>query len=495
MTPQHGFCPSPGELSAMTAVWFVVGGCTHRPPELGTMGYPVDGAGTAGVRSGPCTAEGTTAACHVETGRIGSVVNCFSGTQRCVGGEWSACGGGGGGLSLMAVTASDPSALLGGCATNPCNPYCIGVDVDAGLLGPVIVQGNVDDLWTFPSSKVAASAATCSQGSPPGDLNTCSYDYCCSSATSSCVASIDAAASAACTKPATADYTVGLGCQDALGYAHIPVCNRGNADSPATGKLAVMGYSGNPPVAGPPSPPQPTVCQNVDPAPPEGCLIDLSLKPIKSNTCINVDVLKGATGASPGIVCQNTSDFNTGNRTVMVNPPATTLPSALTANNGGVAAYTQLAEGNACNNYSFVHATTNSCVTYTVPPPISSSYTYVATCAEGSRPRWNQFAYSTTLPNASEVLFSVSTAPSLNDAGAGTFTTPVTAARPANPVLVDPAICLISGGVGCPKSLGTVLGSAAAANPVLKVNVTLTTATATPTVSSWQVNYNCLPVE
>jgi hypothetical protein len=387
------------------------------------------------------------------------------------------------------VTASDPSSLSGGCAANPCNPYCIGVDVDAGILGPVIVQGVVDDISSFPTAKVAANAATCSQGSPPADLNTCSYDYCCSSTTSTCVPWIDPAASAACAKPSAADFVVGIGCQDASGYAHIPVCNRGNADSPATGKLAVMGYSGNPASAG-----TAAVCQNVDPSPPEGCLIDLAVNPIKSNTCINLDVYKGATGASPGILCQATSDFNTGNRTVMANPPATTLPAALASNNGG-AVYAQLPEANGCNNFSFVHASTNSCVTYLVPPPMSSTYTYVAVCAEGLRPRWNQFAYNTTVPNASNVLFSVSTAPSLPDGGAGTFTAPVAIARPANPVIVDPAVCPMSGGAGCPKSLGAVLASAAAENPVLRVDLTLTTTTATPTVSAWQVSYNCLPLE
>jgi hypothetical protein len=500
----------------MTAMWFVVGGCTHRPPELDGMAYRSGIGGVrGGTRSGPCSNEGATVACHVETGRSGSIVNCFSGTQTCLGGEWSSCGGGSGatlstvslstnrvaagadgvGLALMAVTTSDPSASSGGCASNPCNPYCIGVDVDAGLVGPVIVQGVVDDLSSFPSSKVAASAPTCTQGAPPQDLRACSYDYCCSSATNTCVRSTDPVVSAACTKPATADYTAGLGCRDALGYARMPICNRGNADSPVTGKLAVMGYSGNPPVAGPPSPPQPSVCQNVDPSPPEGCLIDLAINPIKSNGCIMVDVFKGATGASPGIVCQGTADFNTGNRTVMVNPPSTTLPSALAANNGGVAAYTQLAEGNACNNFSFVHAVTNSCVTYTIPPPMVSSYTYAATCSEGSRPRWNQFAYTTTVPDASSVLFSMSTATPLSDGGAGTFTAPVTAANPATPTIVDPAVCPISGGPSCPKSLAAVLGSANAENPLLKVDLTLTTTSATPTVSSWQVNYNCLPVE
>ena len=58
----------------------------------------------------PCTREGATSACHVETGRVGSVVNCFSGTQTCVGGVWGPCGGGSGTLSTFDLSLVGMSA-------------------------------------------------------------------------------------------------------------------------------------------------------------------------------------------------------------------------------------------------------------------------------------------------------------------------------------------------------------------------------------------------
>src|SRR5262249_19213077 len=129
------------------------------------------------------------------------------------------------------------------------------------------------------------------------------------------------------------------------------------------------------------------------------------------------------------------------------------------------------------------------------PAPAGSSYLYTATCLPGFHAKWNQFAYKTTVPSASDVLFKMSTAPLLPDGGAGTFTTPVAVAHPATPLISDPAICPISGPSPCPKNLSTILGATAAANQVLKLELTLTATTALPTVDAWQVTFSCVAAE
>jgi hypothetical protein len=406
------------------------------------------------------------------------------------------------GLHTQTVTASDASASAGGCANNPCDPYCIGIDVDAGTLTPdgvittTTIQGTLQDITSFPAAKRNASATPCTIGAPPANLNLCSYDYCCSSTSSTCVQWIDPVKSAACVVNTGVDYTLGIGCQDAAGNTHIPVCNRGSADSPTTGKLAVMGYPANPNATGASS--SPSVCQNSGTTPAEGCLIDLAIKPIKAGTCIDVDVTKGAAGTQSGVKCQSSADFGNGNRTSQVNPPATTsLPSNLIAANGGSATYTQLAEADKCNGFSFVYTQVGSCGAYGIqpPPPSGNTFKYVANCPAGTRVQWNQFAYKTNVPNASDVLFQVHTAPLASDGGAGTYSSLVTIAHPATPLIVDPATCSMSGPLPCPKSLYTTLGLPAATNPVLELALTLTSTTAIPSIDSWQVTFDCRPLE
>lgn len=476
------------------------------------------------VMSGPCTSEGATADCHVETGRVGTIVNCFSGTQTCTGGLWGPCGGGSGTLSTfdlslagqsarggslvpLAVTASAPSADAGACASNPCNPYCLGIDVDAGALTTgsftsTSIVGTVKNVSDFPAGAGGPKNAMGSVkyvGSPdridcslqppypPADNTHCSSDFCCASytvgtSTSTCqpwvVTSGDnPIALSNCAKAPGVDFQVGLACQDATtGDVHVPACNRGTGNA-TTGTVMVAEYSGNPKYSG-----NADACQNPG-SPSASCRINLATKPIAAGKCIDLNVNAGFAGTVPGVTC--TSLFSGGNRTMMVNPPATT-------------GYTTLAEGDPCNNYGF-HPTSSQggvCAAYGTqpPPPSSQSFTYNAICPTGSGVRWNQFAYSTTVPNASDVLFAVSTAPRLPDGGAGTFTAPVTAAHPATPLIADPAVCPMSGPAPCPKNLNTLLG-AGATNEVLKLDVTLTATSAMPTVTFWQVTFSCIPNE
>lgn len=468
-----------------------------------------------GMVTGPCPVEGATMGCRVETGRNGNIVNCFVGTQTCHDGAWSACGSMGGtasavevsppeepvesgGLSVRAVTASEPSAKSAACKANPCNADCMGIDVDAGALKPgggsstdAAVFASAADITSFPTAKQRAqSSPTCTVGSPASDNEVCSYDYCCAgdSATGTCKKWNDKTASAACRKATGVDYTSGIGCQEADGKTHIPVCNRGSTDSPATGKLLLAGYPGNLNTAG-----TAAVCTNLGSNPSEACIIDLAIKPIKAGECIDVDVTRGAAGTAPGVRCASTADFGNGNRASMVNPAGpTNVPSSLVAAYGA-ATYTQLSETDKCNNQSFVHTQVATCSPYGLPPPVTHAFTYKAACLPGFRASWNQLTYSATVPAASRVTFSVRTAPALTDGGVGAWTTLVTAADITDSS-GDPASCL-GPGTGCPKNLFTLLGSTATYSPTLELSVTLISTTAIPTVNSWNVSYSCVPVE
>lgn len=492
---------------------------TSRPFAAG------DGNFTNSVMTGACSDEGATAACHVETGRVGNVVNCFSGTQTCENGVWGRCGGDGsgtsttktlpftpetaptddhGGLSFKTVSASAPSPDAGGCGSNPCNPYCTGIDVDADTLAPdggvtvIGIQGSLIGYDSWPTAKKNGMVTTpgwCPMSVPAPDSGTyayreCNYDYCCGTpdgggATGTCIRWVDqgdagdagicAAAGMTGTQP---DFTVGVGCTDNGGQVHIPVCNRGWVDA-TSGSLVLIEWSSNPNTSG-----TSTICQ----VPTSGsyggkCTVDLAAKPIPAGKCIDVNT----TVPPPGVTC-NIGLFTTGNRASMINPPS--VPS------GSYGPYTQLAEADKCNNQSFVYTQTGTCTAYGAqpPPPASVSFQYRAVCQPGYRVQWNQFAYEATVPNASEVNFTARTAPLLADGGAGTFSPNVTIAKSANPGGPDPAICPMSGPSPCPKNLVTLLGTASNSE-VLELGVNLISTTAIPTVQGWQVTYNCIPNE
>jgi hypothetical protein len=502
-------------LAAVAATAGVVvaigaGGCgSARPPAS-------SGASEGGFyQTGACNREGQRSACHVEIGREGQVVNCFSGEQVCVNGAWAPCGTGpgtltaidldlvstrsAGDLSPLAVTASDAGAAYGGCADNVCNPYCIGIDVDAGGLQPdggftnATVYGTVIDFASFPTAKKQAMATpACTVGSPPGDYRVCSYDYCCApattgAATGACTKWIADEASA-CIPAAGADFTAGVGCVDGSGITHLPVCNRGSTDA-TSGTLLLAGYPGNPNAAG-----TTNICNNPgNNSPSEGCTVDLAQRPIPAGQCMDISVQPAAAGAVPGIKCNAAANFGSGNRTTMVNPPNTTFANLPNLGSGN---YTQLPETDGCNNYSFVYTQFGSCAIYGAqpPPPAEVTFTYQASCPPGERVQWNLFAYDTDVPSFSEIVFTASTAPALLGGGTGTFTTPVTIGNPSSQG-PDPAVCSMNGTpAGCPKNLITLLGEASY-NEVLELGVSLVPHTAIPTVNSWQINYNCVPAE
>lgn len=472
-----------------------------------------DGSGSRNfLRSGPCSPEGAVEPCHATTGQSGSVVSCVVGTQTCTNGVWSECGGtdvsftsvdvgananavGGGQLGIQTVTASDASADAGACQADPCNPDCMGIDVDADTLRPdgaitsQTVLGDTNQWGSFPTAKQGASAQTCTPGDPPTDYNLCSYDYCCvptsaGADSGTCQPWFQDAGAGGCTPAPNVDYTVGVGCLDANGGVHIPVCNRGTTDA-LTGKLLVAGYPSNPNQAGSIS-----VCDNpANSTPAEGCTVDLAVKPLKAGTCIGIDVSAAVAGKQAGVKCNSTTDFSNGNRTTMVNPPNTTFQKLGNVASGS---YTTLAESDKCNNYSFVFTQIASCSTYGgTPPPSTTTYDYKATCPVGTRVQWDKIGWRATAPDSSEITWSVQTAPALKDGGTPTFGTPIQVGDVKSDGTADPAACAIGSGVGgCPKSLKTALGKQAS-NANLRLSVLLTSNTAMPSVTSWQVTYSC----
>ena len=372
------------------------------------------------------------------------------------------------------------------------------IDADAGTsevsgeFTQTTVQGSVIALSKLPPAKTIAQASpTCTVGAQPADNQVCSYDYCCAAAsdtstTGTCEPWIKKG-SAAC-RPATgADYTAGIGCQDAAGSVHIPVCNRGNADSPSSGKLLIAGYTGALNAAG-----TPAVSSNLGAAPPEACLIDLAILPIPAGSCVDVDVARAAGGTLDGVSCASASDFANGNHAAMVNPPSpTTLPAAL-AKTYGASSYEQLGESDKSNNQSFVYSQLGTCSIYGVQPlpPTANMLTYKATCQPGYAPQWTQLTYSTSLPAGSEVIFAAGTAPALTDGSAGVFGDLMTIAdaKTSGP---DPAVCDAET-PGCAKDLAAVLGPARF-NPYLQLGIKQVAGTSLPTLKTWHVSYTCTP--
>lgn len=326
----------------------VIAACgSERPGAAGDSADP-----NYGFNTGPCTPEqeGHSVSCHVETGRVDNLVNCFSGEQVCQNGVWGPCGGPNGTLTTLSMKSIGAglhilagSTTASGCATNPCNPYCLGEDTDAGGLTPggftsTSIVGTISDPTTFPGGASGPKSIAmegvnasppyfwCTPGHPPSDFNDCSYDYCCahiSNATTaySCVPWVTAGADNAqatdptngCTKPAgIVDYQIGLGCTDSTTtHVHVPICNRGGADA-TSGTLSLKFYPGNPTADGSVGVCTPNHNSN------KGCTVNLATRPIAVGKCIDVDVTQANSSSPPsGISCNSVPS---GNTTMMVNP-------------------------------------------------------------------------------------------------------------------------------------------------------------------------------
>jgi hypothetical protein len=498
--------------------------CSARPPVL-----EGEDVGIAILRSGACPVEGETMPCHMQLGQAhDGVINCFNSTQTCVNGAWTTCGGSvgtlssvlrltsheeqAGDLSIRTVNATSPSAMSSTCQQDPCDYTCVGIDVDAGALQPdggfssTVILGTMTPFSSFATAKCSAMAggtncnigAGCKVGYPASGDSECNYDYCCSHAagaavgsTGTCVQWISSAA-ANCTAPPSVDLTLGIACEDtsATPHVHIPLCNRGATDA-TSGKVMAYGYSSNPNNV---STSTPNTCSlPASGSYSAGCIIDLSMHHIPAGKCMDLDMYSANAGLMPGVYC-DAANFGNGNRSAMINPPAIAVPSTLHAAYGA-STYTQLAESDNCNNYTFINNSPGTCSSYgsQPPAPAANTFNYTAQCPSGKRLNWNLFTYNTSIPSQSDILFQVSTGTPGADGGPTTFSSPVTIAHPgAN--ATDPAVCLLAGADAgaCSRNLATALGTLNAKNPVLQLTVKLTATTAIPTANGWSLTFDCI---
>jgi hypothetical protein len=384
-------------------------------------------------------------------------------------------------IGLYDTTAAGHMSWYPGCATNqsPANPDKKVWSVNLAAAGPKVPAGGCLDITNANGTTGYDTAATSIDTATlmsrkwgvmvNHDKGTTECNYC------NDWQIFDPTVSA-CLPPSKPDFTVGVGCTDNNGHLHIPLCNRGWVDA-NSGTVDVIDWTSNPNTSG-----SSTICQLPTSGAYKGrCMINLAVAKVKKDQCIDIDL----TAPASGITCDS-GLFGSGNHTSMVNPPSGTYGTA----------YTQLDEADICNNQSFVYTQTGSCAAYGVqpPPPATTTYNYTASCPAGYTQQWNQFAYTSTVPDSSEVDFQVSTAPLLTDGGYGTFTTPVQVAKVVTPGTSDPQSCPIGGPSPCPKDLATLLG-ANAYNSVIRIGVTLISTTAIPTVGGWQITYNCVPNE
>lgn len=420
------------------------------------------------------------------------VRSCFDGTQVCTHGQWGPCGAtiGTGTQSISGLNVggyltgsapastpptpqgwttpkslSQPSSDGGPCASNPCDPYCVGFNevpdaaimLDAGV-GGASSWSSLDPLAGVPGGFVNKGISD-----PCTKSSDCNFDTYCSAA-GHCVFYKPGEKNAACNG---VDLTAGAPCNNGT----YPICNRGKTDLTVAmavgGKIDVYKKNGGGNQFG-------SVCITAvgDPT----CQLTLPAGGIKAGTCVSVNTCG-----------------NSGNVTVFVNPPQTA-----NGNNPRVTECALGAEQGCVNNWSDIKSP-GACVAQGVTTylPKTVVQTYTATCPSGSTPQWMWLAYSganTTSPSgggSSSFSFSARLA-SLADGGYGSSVTLATSPN-------DPAVCAMTAGDagGCPKNLFTLLGGLPAAQvSTLELTITLSPSAdglAASTLSSWQVTYSCPP--
>ncbi len=329
------------------------------PPGTGdACGHPNPGCG--------CDAVGATADCGRVEQTVGSYVMCAMGKTTCDGTHWGACQGdtvvakaksftSGAGLHVTALGST------GACgASNPCDPYCNQfVDdpcgLDAGLDGALNAAdcglsvnpggGNLcycDEATGGPAAlygNLPASMRGNTGACTGGATDNCQHDYACSATdggAGTCAPYGISGYNASCTtKP---DFTLGMGCTTAIAQ-ELEVCNRGLANA-NTGTLYIAVSQSTPTSAA-------TTCPFAGPAVPAAstkdgyCSVNLATTAIGPGQCVTLNTATACTSSAGGAL-----DFSGGGRFFVVNPSTTILPTSI------VPGYTQLAECDACNNYS-----------------------------------------------------------------------------------------------------------------------------------------------
>jgi len=452
----------------------VVSGCALEEERAPTVGGDFSSRPFEEPREAPC-ADGETRSCSIELARNADIVSCFSGSQTCLAGEWSACGSSGGGTveSKSAVSVSQPSSgssgvrpkslsapaeLQGICATNPCDVTCRGFDETPPA---VYTTTPVVSSWYANVSGFG--------GSPPGFISKlvrepcsapvdCGYDQHCEPSTRKCVRNEPGWTYAAGVCGA-ANVTVGAACEVG-GVITLPVCNRGNVTIPTgqTIKLAIKNGD--------------WIRQPACPA--------LSGSEINCSHALSAPLFPGA------CVTIDTCGYG-GNAVAFVNADLAVAECPGTGTTLGCT-----------DNWSDVKVV--SCVQRTLTSylPATFTQTYAATCPISTRPAWQLLTYSgSTASNqsgSSTLRIEAQTAPRLEGGAIGAYGPAVTV---ANTAMGDPAACGLTT-ASCPKNLFARLGEPAAYDASMKLTISLAPtpdALLPATLQNWKVSYSCVPNE
>jgi hypothetical protein len=485
--------------------------------------------------TGPCAVDGAERECHVQLAEHGNVRTCFTGTQTCNAGLWSACGSGGmqtlssvrlpDGVvgadspptqqpgALKPASISTGSADSSACTSNPCDPTCVGFDEkppDGGITSDASTTAtyfSVPFTGTVPAGFFSKGMIDCDQKGVPcqgyvdGKYAACQFDSLCNPGP--CVAAD--AASGSCIQyaekqalPTTAcpgvDLTAGIPCTDNITSEPgmtFTICNRGSSPTLVSTSIGVDFFGG----ASSAFPPSPGCAKNASP----DCRV--MVPPLKVGGCFSVRSSSMLAGSKSLSTCQGYIPVGSGpagNSTVVINSYQAITECGLAPSpytDGGSASIYKGCD----DNWTDLHKSGGNCVGYgKTYGTVVYSQTYTASCPASTKPQWAWLAYNVTTPSSggvsSTVKFEVRSAPLTADGGTGTFTAFSQAGLAPTP---DPANCPLGGPAPCPKDLFVALGGAGAANnEVLDLKITLTPPTdlsVAPTLNSWQVTYSCPP--
>jgi hypothetical protein len=421
----------------------------HAAPR--TTGTSSGADGSAGCE------EGEARVCHVALGEHAGVTSCFEGVATCRAGAFGACEAADPGGLATPLDLALPAADAGGCADDPCDPYCQAVASapDGGLAprpaadGGAFVGGSVSSLPGGFANKGLKDASHPPNQAPCGGPADCQFDYRCLAG--ACVPWTPGGVDTTCLG---ADLTAGVPCGGL-----VPVCNRGTATAPAGVVVAV--FSGNSAqLQG-----DLGLCSGASGALAGSCTTPA---PIAPGACIPVP----------------DCPIDGGTRAIVVNPSASyglgaPVPECQCGNDWTVSA------GGACGQSPAGFVATKATETIT------------ATCPPGARPQWGFLTFSATVPSdasgASRLRFRARAA---NTAAGLAAATSVLLADV--PTTVPPS-CGMGGPAPCPVDVFAALGGLpAAAQPALALDLELDPAPdglVGPTLASWKVTYSCAPSE
>ncbi|MCB9580473.1 MAG: VWA domain-containing protein, partial [Polyangiaceae bacterium] len=126
----------------------------------------------------------------------------------------------------------------------------------------------------------------------------------------------------------------------------------------------------------------------------------------------------------------------------------------------------------------------------------TTAYTqiYEANCPVGTKPQWGYFAYDSTDPGDSNIVFRARTADLQTGLASATFVPLVT----AQSAPTDTQVCPMSGPSPCPVDLYIKMGTPDAKRRWLELEVTLNPTSNklnSPTLNDWNITYSCPPGE